>query len=337
LAFAQERTVNASVIQPLPKNFDRTYAQFQRDSLQFRADRDFANELKKKEELVAYLEQFLSDNHWLIRIERLRLESTRRAVALRGDLVDKFSLARKRFEGGQSFAQLNNHRKALEYYADALDAYRQSLGNEDIATLDCLHLVAVSELLIGDLDHAWEHGRELIGISSRLLGSNHPRNVYFGTTLATIALFREDYKVCEAMISDSLDSISSLNQSERPDHARLLAIKAKMLNRTGRHREAISVGQSATAIAAMDEPRQVGVLVESQAQIAIGYLGCGEPDQCVYVFRRLRPYFEKHSDAIPTGREFREWMTSYREALVKVKRDEDAAEIAEIIRDIKEK
>jgi serine/threonine-protein kinase len=101
---------------------------------------------------------------------------------------------------------------------------------------------------------------------------------------AEAAWFRNDVRA-ERASADSARLLLEPRRRARPDDEKMLAILALAYSRMGRHQEAIRLGERAAALLPVERDAVSGPFLLSN--LAIIYMGAGQPDRAIAILERL--------------------------------------------------
>ena len=99
-----------------------------------------------------------------------------------------------RYTIGRTYLDLGLYPEGRAQFAKALELQRESLGEENPATMKTLGRLGHTALLQGNYAEAEQHLGQALAIQRRVLGAEHPDTLYSASNLAEVAFMEGKYR-----------------------------------------------------------------------------------------------------------------------------------------------
>jgi eukaryotic-like serine/threonine-protein kinase len=110
-----------------------------------------------------------------------------------------------RYTIGRTYLDLGLYPDGRAQLTKALELQRQSLGEENPATMKTLGRLGHTDLLQGNYAEAEQHLGHALAIQRRVLGAEHPDTLYSASNLAEVAFMEGKYAQAEALDKEVLE------------------------------------------------------------------------------------------------------------------------------------
>lgn len=176
---------------------------------------------------------------------------------------------------GQLHSQAGRYERAEQHYARAIAALRARSSAPDPYLAELLHNLAVTHGRAGRLEQAEALHREALAIFRATRGADHPHTARVWFNLASVLEMRDDFAAADTAFAE-VERIQRRHYGDQhPELAQTLASHAFLLNRAGRHGEAVGRARQAVAAAAGLTPPQP-IAAYAQAMLGESLLLAGD-------------------------------------------------------------
>lgn len=318
----------------IPGDFDDRAVKLRNEIATASKNADVEQELRARTLLVELLEAHLTEDNWVLQLERAYRGSALRVSALNAIDRERYAKGEERQHTAQLLFEERNTAKALEFLIDAHAIQSPLLGANDIRTLERLETLAGIRLLT-------EHPREaLIDADASLkgmillFGEHHPKTCFVMGTLARIEIELNEFESAQKRLEDAMAGMKKHNVEVTPTQGRLQLYRSMLLNRTNQAEAARLAAIEATATLAMEPKGQEPYLIASQWELGVALSKLERFEEARYVFKRVMVLMDAFPLTKPTSKQHLYWLNVYRGVLEKSDRLEEAGRIDKKIEEL---
>jgi eukaryotic-like serine/threonine-protein kinase len=197
---------------------------------------------------LANLSQALSDGGHLISAEgylqqalQMSRSGDQSPSAETGDILDQF--------GQFELNAKSDPKTATKRFSEALDIYRNALGNQNLSVAATLTNLASAAVWMGDFPLAERNQREAMAILQATVSRNHPDHAAALATLGYILTQREKYQEAEQVLNEALEIERNVFGAHNQRIAQIESHLGILYDRQGEPARAIQATQNAVKIA----------------------------------------------------------------------------------------
>lgn len=196
---------------------------------------------------------------------------------------------------GQLHSQAGRLEVAVEHYRRAIEQLRATPAAAGPRMAELLDNLAVTYGRAGRLSDAEGLHREALAIFRATRGADHPHTARSWFNLASVLEMRDDFDAADAAFGE-VERIQRRHYGDRhPELAQTLASHAFLLNRAGRHSEAVGRARQAVAAASGLTPPQP-ISAYAQAMLGESLLLAGDATAAL---RPLRKALAQREQLLP--------------------------------------
>jgi len=151
---------------------------------------------------------------------------------------------------GELHSQAGRYAEARRHYAEAIATVRERLPPQSTRLGVLLDNLGVTQGRAGDPVAAEALHAEALAIFRQVRGDRHPHTAHVLFNLANVREMRDDFAGADAAFLEAESAMRATLGETHPELAQTLASHTFMLNRAGRHADAVARGREAVAAAA---------------------------------------------------------------------------------------
>jgi tetratricopeptide (TPR) repeat protein len=262
---------------------------------------NFALALRLSQEVLAARRALLGERHWQTVEARLKLERWARLARLPAEKHRQAGAALRREEEGRQYLNQGRFAQAEKAYREALDVYREALGDEHSETGVGYHMVAVCLNFLGKYSEALPLHRKALMIFREAHGEEHPRTAtgYNGVASCLYVLGKETEAL--SLYRKALRIRTRSLGEEHPETALSCTDLAGCLNRSGKTSEGLPLVRKALEIYRKALGEEHPITASSYNNVALCLHGLGKTAEALPLLRRAlqiqrKVYGEDHPD-----------------------------------------
>jgi serine/threonine protein kinase/tetratricopeptide (TPR) repeat protein len=158
-----------------------------------------------------------------------------------GDILDQF--------GQFELNAKSDSKAATKRFSEALDIYRNAMGNQNLSVAGTLTNLAAAAVWMGDFPLAERNQREAMTIFQATVSRNHPDHAAALATLGYILTQREKYQEAEQVLNEALEIQRNVFGANNQRIAQIESHLGILYDRQGESARAIQATQNAVKIA----------------------------------------------------------------------------------------
>lgn len=287
-------------------------------------------EIKCRQEYIELLKKYQpTAGGWHLETEKAGLDCAIWANQLSPELRAKAIKARERLKTSQILRKEGRHDQALEFVMDAIRLYLECGERQDLFVLECSESRAKC---LRELKQLPEASKELlagVALSRSLLGKSHPFTALRLTEYAAIELEQGHTKTMDLdrAIAEAAEIYRVCGFLESPDYAQLLTVRAIAANNARQFELARACAKDAISITSTKQPKEIKVFISAHGELVVAYEGLKQYHESLLAFAWMNGVADRYPDSY-TNTQMIRWLTAYRNALLGLRRVEEADRIS---------